>query len=109
LSFDDQNGVNLAVSTGRADAGLADTQVVLYQVKLANAQFRFAGEYASPVLYGIAVPRPSDAAPGSAPMAKPIQDALNKLIQTGAYEQILKNWGIEKGGLTSATVNGATA
>jgi polar amino acid transport system substrate-binding protein len=109
LSFDDQNGVNLAVTSGRAAAGLSDTEVAEYQTKVTNGQLRFAGEYASPVLYGIAVPRPAGAAPGSGPMAKAIQDALNKLIQTGGYQDILKQWGIEKGALSSATVNGATS
>jgi polar amino acid transport system substrate-binding protein len=109
LSFDDQNGVNLAVTSGRAAAGLSDTEVAEYQTKVTNGALRFAGEYASPVLYGIAVPRPAGVAAGSGPMAKPIADAINKLISTGAYQAILKKWGIESGGLTSATINGATS
>ncbi len=109
LSFGDQNGVNLAVTSGRADAGLADTEVALYQTKVTNGQLRFAGEYAAAVLYGIAVPRPAGSAPGSGPMTKPIQDALQKLYSTGVYQQILAKWGIQKGALTAPGVNGATS
>ena len=109
LSFDTQNGVNLAVTSGRAVAGLSDTEVAIYQTVVTKGALRFAGEYAAPVLYGIAVPRPSGAAKGSGPMTKPIQDALQKLFTTGAYEQILKKWGIEKGAITAPSVNASTS
>jgi polar amino acid transport system substrate-binding protein len=109
LSFDTQNNVNLAVTSGRAVAGLSDTEVALYQTVVTKGAVRFAGEYAPPVLYGIAVPRPSGAAKGSGPMTKPILDALQKLFTTGAYQQILQKWGIEKGALTAPSVNAATS
>jgi polar amino acid transport system substrate-binding protein len=39
LVFPDQNGANLALSSGRADVGMADSPVAAYQVKQANGQF----------------------------------------------------------------------
>lgn len=109
LSFSSQNGVNLAVTSGRAVAGLADTEVALYQTVVTDGALRYAGDYAAPVLYGIAVPRPDGAAAGSGPMTKPIQDALQKLFTDGVYMQILHKWGIEKGAITAPTVNAATS
>jgi polar amino acid transport system substrate-binding protein len=41
-------------------------------------------------------------------MSKPILDALTKLISTGAYLQILTNWGVEAGAITTPVINGAS-
>jgi polar amino acid transport system substrate-binding protein len=102
LSFGDQNGVNLAVISGRAAAGLADTEVALYQTKQTGGKLRFAGEYASAVLYGIAVPKGNG-------MAKAIKDALQKLYDDGTYKSILAKWGIQKGALQAPGIDGATS
>jgi polar amino acid transport system substrate-binding protein len=109
LSFDDQNGVNLAVNSGRAVAGLADSEVCDYQVKVTNAQFRVAGQYAAPVLYGLAIPRPTGAFAGSGPLTKAIADALSKLMTDGTYTKILVKWGIQRWGIGQATTNAATS
>ncbi|SRR6266571_6520395 len=109
LSFTDQTAVNLAVTSGRAAAGLADTEVAQYQTRLTNGQLRFAGNYAAAVLYGVAVPRPAGAAPGSGPMTKPVLDALKKLYDTGAFLQILQKYGIQIGKLSAPSVNAATS
>jgi polar amino acid transport system substrate-binding protein len=109
LHFPSQNSVNLAVISGRALVGLADTEVAQYQIKITNGQGRFAGNYAPPILYGIAVPRPSGAAPGSGPLTKPILDALKKLYDDGTYKKILDKWGIASGALTAPGVNQATS
>ena len=44
LSFPGQNAVNLAVSSGRADLGMADSPVVAYQIKQSNGQFKLIGK-----------------------------------------------------------------
>lgn len=108
LAFPDQNGANLALSSGRAEVGMADSPVAAYQVKLSNGAFKLSGDPYGVAPYGIAIPRPEGAAPGSAPMSKPILDALNKLISTGAYMQILTNWGVQAGAITNPVINGAT-
>ena len=38
LSFPDQNGANLALSSGRAELGMADSPVAEYQVKQSTAR-----------------------------------------------------------------------
>jgi polar amino acid transport system substrate-binding protein len=40
-------------------------------------------------------------------MAKPILDALELLMSNGTYEEILTKWGVESGGITNPTINGA--
>ena len=43
LAFPDQNGANLALSSGRAQLGFADSPVAAYQVKQSNGQFKLVG------------------------------------------------------------------
>ena len=107
LSFDDQNQTNLAVISGRAVASLADSQVAAYQVKLTNGQVKVTGDYLAPAPYGIAIPRSAGAAPGSGSLTKPIFDALQKLMSSGIYKQILDKWGTTAGALTASKINGA--
>jgi polar amino acid transport system substrate-binding protein len=107
LPFDDQNQTNLAVISGRAVASLADSQVAAYQVKQTNGQVKVTGDYLAPAPYGIAIPRPSGAAPGAGPLTKPIFDALKKLIDSGIYKQILDKWGVAAGALSAPKINGA--
>ena len=106
-TYDDQNQTNLAVISGRAAASLADSQVAAYQVKLTNGQVKVTGDYLAPAPYGIAIPRPAGSALGSGPLTKPIFDALQKLITSGIYKQILDKWGTSAGALSASKINGA--
>jgi len=36
-----------------------------------------------------------------------MQQAMQKLIDSGAYKQILDNWGVSSGAITTSAVNGA--
>jgi polar amino acid transport system substrate-binding protein len=56
LSFDDQNGANLALSSGRADVSMADSPVAAYQVKQSNGTFKLSGQPYGTAPYGIAIP-----------------------------------------------------
>jgi polar amino acid transport system substrate-binding protein len=100
LVFPDQNGVNLALSSGRADIGMADSPVVDYQVKKTGGQFKVIGKKYGPFPYGIAIPKKSG-------MVKPIQDALKVLIAKGQYQAVLKKWGVQGGAVSTPKVNGA--
>jgi polar amino acid transport system substrate-binding protein len=106
LPFDDQNGANLALTSGHADACLADSQVADYAVKVTNGKVKVTAEYMAPNPYGIAVPR-GTGAPGSAPLAKAIKDALQKVFDSGVYLQILNKYGISKGAIAAPGINGA--
>jgi polar amino acid transport system substrate-binding protein len=98
--FPDQNAANLAISSGRAQVGMADTPVAAYIVKQSNGQFKLTGKSYNTAPYGIAIPKGNG-------MAKPILDALKLLMSNGTYKAILTKWGIQAGAITNPTINGA--
>jgi polar amino acid transport system substrate-binding protein len=98
--FRDQNGANLALSSGRADIGMADSPVADYIVKRSGGRFKVIGAPYGTAPYGIAL------AKGSA-LAKPVQAALSALIADGTYKRILDKWGIGSGAITAPAINGA--
>ena len=99
-TFPDQNGVNLALSSGRADVAMADSPVAAYQVKQSHGQFKITGKSYGTAPYGIALPKNSG-------LAKPVLDALVVLIKNGSYKQILTKWGIQAGAISNPKINGA--
>ena len=105
LPFPDQNGANLALSSGRADVVLADSPVNAYAAQQSNGQFAIVGQVYGTAPYGIAVPK--DAA--HAGLAEAISMALADLAQKGTYQQILQKWGVQAGAVTSFGLNGATS
>jgi polar amino acid transport system substrate-binding protein len=100
LTFPDQNGANLALSSGRADVGMADSPVAAYQVKKSNGQFKLSGQPYGTAPYGVALPKGSG-------LAKPVLAALQKLIADGKYTAILKKWGVQQGAISKPVINGA--
>jgi polar amino acid transport system substrate-binding protein len=100
LSFPGQNAVNLAVSSGRAELGMADSPVVAYQIKQSDGQFKLIGKSYAFAPYGLAIPKNSG-------MDKPILAALKVLMANGKYLQILTKWGIQSGAINNPQINGA--
>jgi polar amino acid transport system substrate-binding protein len=100
LSFPGQNPVNLAVASGRAELGMADSPVVAYQIKQSNVGFKLIGESYNFKPYGIAIPKKSG-------MTTPILAALKELMANSTYTQILSKWGIQSGAITTPKINGA--
>jgi polar amino acid transport system substrate-binding protein len=101
-TFPDQNGANLAISSGRAQIGMADSPVAAYQVKQSNGQFKTVGTPYGTAPYGIAIPKSSG-------LDKPVLAAVKALIANGQYTQILTKWGIQDGAITDPVINGATS
>ncbi|MBN9619421.1 MAG: ABC transporter substrate-binding protein [Actinobacteria bacterium] len=102
LSFSDQNAANLAVSSGRADVGFADSQVAGYIVKQSNGQFSLTGTAFEVAPYGIALPKGNGMAPA-------VLAAMKALIANGSYTKILTTWGVQAGAITNPVINGATS
>jgi polar amino acid transport system substrate-binding protein len=102
LSFGNQSEANLAVSSGRADVGFADSQVAGYIVATSNGVFQNSGTAFEVAPYGLALPKGNG-------MAAPVQAAVNYLISNGVYGQILAKWGVQAGAITSSVINGATS
>jgi polar amino acid transport system substrate-binding protein len=105
LSYTDQNGANLAVASGRAQLGFADTPVAAYQVKKTSGQFKLVGAAYATGPYGLAIPKNSGLAPA-------VQAAVKELVQNGTYAAIFKKWGLPASIVIPASavkINGATS
>jgi polar amino acid transport system substrate-binding protein len=99
-AFPDQNGANLAIASGRAQLGMADSPVAAYVVKQSHGQFKLVGKSYGTAPYGIAIPKGNG-------MAKPIRDAVALLIKNGTYRKILSKWGVQGGAISNPKINGA--
>ncbi len=100
LSFPDQNGANLAISSGRAEIGMADSPVAAYQVKQSAGAFKPVGAPYGIAPYGLAIPKGNG-------MTKPVSEALKVLIENGTYKKILEKWGVQAGAISEPKINGA--
>ncbi len=102
-TYGNQNDANLAVSSGRAAAGFADSQVAAWIVKESNGVFKLSGQAINVAPYGIAVPKTSG-------MATPVLAAVKAIMADGTYAKILAKWGVTNGAIPSSgvVVNGAT-
>jgi polar amino acid transport system substrate-binding protein len=101
LVFPDQNGANLALSSGRAQVAMADYPVAVYQVQKTK-QFKLVGKPYGPFPYGIAIPKGTG-------LTRPFLAALKVLIANGKYKAILTKWGIQAGAITTPKINGAVS
>jgi polar amino acid transport system substrate-binding protein len=99
--YPDQSGANLALSTGRADAVLADSPVIDYAAKQSNGQFEVSGSAYDTAPYGIAVGKDLGQTKDA------ILAALKALQADGTYTKILQKWGIQDGANTNPVINGA--
>ncbi|HZO77314.1 MAG TPA: ABC transporter substrate-binding protein [Solirubrobacteraceae bacterium] len=103
LVFDTQTEANLAVSSGRAQLGFADTPVATYQVKKSNGEFKVVGAPYAPVPYGLAMPKNG--------LDKSVLAALKVLVNDGTYNKIFSKWGLRgiEIHLSKVKINGATS
>ena len=102
LSFADQNQANLAVSSGRADLGFADSQVAAYIVHLSHGQFKLTGKPFSTAPYGFIVAKNSG-------LVRPLVAAFKTIMGNGEYMRILTKWGVQQGAVKAPKVNGASS
>jgi polar amino acid transport system substrate-binding protein len=98
--YPDQNAANLALSSGRAQVGMADSPVAAYIVKQSAGRFKLSGKPYGTAPYGIAIPKATG-------LDKPILDALKVLMKNGTYKSILAKWGIQQGAIATPKINGA--
>ncbi|MGH2862414.1 MAG: ABC transporter substrate-binding protein [Solirubrobacteraceae bacterium] len=86
--FPNQNQANLAVSSGHAQLGFADTPPATYQVTQSHGTFKLVGAAYAPAPYGIAVSKSSG-------LDKAVRAALLYLQKHGTYQKIFKKWGLQ--------------
>jgi polar amino acid transport system substrate-binding protein len=87
-AFPNQNLANLAVSSGRAQLGFADTPVAVYQVTQSHGKFKLVGGAYAVSPYGLAIAKSTKLTPA-------IKAALVYLIKDGQYGAIFKKWGLK--------------
>ncbi len=95
-----ENAVNLAVSSGRAELGMADSPVVAYQIKQSTGGFKLIGKSYAFAPYGLAIPKTSGMTPAD------LRGAQTADSQR-PYTQILEKWGIQSGATSAPKINGA--
>jgi polar amino acid transport system substrate-binding protein len=100
LIFPDQNGANLALSSGRGNVGMADSPVAAYQVKQSDGDFKLSGKAYGTAPYGIAIPKDTK-------LAKAVLAAVKAVIADGGYKSILDQWGVSSGAIDDPVINGA--
>jgi polar amino acid transport system substrate-binding protein len=100
-TFPDEAGVNVALSSGRVDAGFADTPVADYAVKQSGGDFKLSpAPSIANAPYGIAMAKDSG-------LQQPVLAAVKKLMADGTYKQILDYWGLQSIAIDNPTINGA--
>jgi polar amino acid transport system substrate-binding protein len=100
--FPDQNGVNLALSSGRIDVAMADTPVAAYAVKQSDGKFKISGSSYGNAPYGIAMAKDSG-------LQQPVLAAVKALMADGTYKKILDYWVLPSDEISNPTINGATS
>ncbi len=99
--YPDQNGANLAISSGRAELGMADSPVAAYIVEQSDGKFKL-GEAYGVAPYGIAMKKGS-------PLAQPLLDAVKALYDDGTMQKIFDYWQLKDTAISNPQINGATS
>jgi polar amino acid transport system substrate-binding protein len=90
-----------ALTTGRADAVEADSTTLDYFTSQSNGALQPVGQSYDNKPYGIAVPKTAE----GEQLATAIQRAIESLILSGRYEEILRKWAVENGRLPSLRID----
>jgi polar amino acid transport system substrate-binding protein len=98
-SYTGQDEATAAVGSKKADAMLADSPVAAYAVKQTGGTLELLGDVYDSAPYGYVLPK------SETQFADAIVEALKALKADGTYEQALKKWGVESGGIDSFAVN----
>jgi polar amino acid transport system substrate-binding protein len=99
LRYGGQDQATNAVVSGKADAMLADSQVVAYAVKQTGGKLETLGDIYDAAPYGYVLPK------DQTEFAEAIVEALEAIEEDGAYEAALKKWGVEQGAIDDFAVN----
>jgi polar amino acid transport system substrate-binding protein len=99
--YPDQNGANLAIASGRAELGMADSPVAAYIVEQSDGKFKLGQAYGV-APYGIAMKKGS-------PLAQPLLDAVTALYDDGTMQKIFDYWQLKDAAISNPQINGATS
>lgn len=100
VKFDDQASATNALMLGKVDAMSADSPVTAYAVKQSNGKLELAGDIFDSAPYGFPVQKGS-------PLGPVLQKAVQELIDSGAFAEVARSWGVENGVIKQSELNGA--
>lgn len=98
LVYDKADAAATATILGKADAYSSDSPVIDFAVARSDGRLAAVGEPFDTAPFGWAVKKGSELGPALAA-------TLQVMMDDGTYKQILKPWGLEKGGLKKVTFN----
>ena len=101
LAFTDGNGAAEAMMSRRADLFWLGSTAVNYFVGQSHGRTKVVGAYTDISYIGVALPKGSD-------MAKPLQAAIQHIIDDGTYAKIVAKWGLTGGAVKTAPLNPTT-
>ena len=98
LAFNDGNGAVEALMSRRADLFWLGSTAVSYFVAQSKGRTKVVGSYTDRSYLGVGLPKGSD-------MAKPLQAAIQYLVDNGTYTKIVTKWGLEDGAIKQVPIN----
>jgi polar amino acid transport system substrate-binding protein len=99
--YQSQQEATATVVSGKNDATLADSPVIMYAVKVSKNQLQTVGTAYNTAPYGVALPK------AKGDFAKAVQGAITSMIADGSYKTILDKYGAAAGAVTVSVINGA--
>jgi polar amino acid transport system substrate-binding protein len=102
LAFNDGNGAAESLMSHRSDLFWLGSTAVSYFVAQSHGKTKVVGSYTDTSYLGIALPKGSD-------MAAPLQASVQYLIDNGAYQTIVRKWGLEGGAIKQVPLNPTNA
>ena len=97
VQFDSQDEASTAVALGKVDAMSADSPISAYAVKQSEGKMRLVGEVFDAAPYGWPVKKGSE-------LTVALEAAADTLLETGDFEKIAQNWGVEDGLVDDAEI-----
>jgi polar amino acid transport system substrate-binding protein len=101
LRYASQADVTTNLVGGRVDAMYADSPVVAYAISQTDGQVEMLGDVFDSAPQGLAV------AKDDAELTEAVRAALQHLMDSGVYAELLAEWGNDGGALTTAELNPA--
>lgn len=104
LKLDKDTDALQQLKIGRSDADLNDFPVAAYNAQTSGGgnDFQVTGQQFNSAPYGIAFDK------GSTQLRDAVRTALQAVIASGTYDQILNKWQVTAGALKTADINGGT-
>jgi len=102
LAFNDGTSAAEALMSKRVDLFWLGSTAVSYFVQQSQGRTKVVGHYTDTSYIGIGLQKGSD-------MAKPLQAAIQYLIDNGTYQKIIDKWGLQSGAIKTVPLNPTNA